>query len=107
VFVLGGCDAQLKACGVDTERDVLGGARAGLLASSAPPLAAGTLGQVYLFPLPSWLLAGAGRVVAALAEALIVVAGIYGIVCIVVPLRHHWSAAALLPAVLLIVTGIG
>ena len=68
---------------------------------------AGTLEQVYLSPLPSWLLAAAGRVVAALIETLIVVAGIYGIVSIVVPLHYHWSAAALLPAALLIVTGVG
>ncbi len=61
------------------------------------PFAAGTLEQVYLSPLPSWLLAAAARVVAALAETLIVVAGIYGIVSIVVPLHYHWSAAVLLP----------
>jgi hypothetical protein len=54
------------------------------------------MGQVCLSPLSAWLLA-AGRVVAALAETLIVVAGIYGIVSIVVPLHCHWSAAALLP----------
>jgi ABC-2 type transport system permease protein len=67
----------------------------------------GTLEQVYLSPLASWLLAAAGRVVPALAETLIVVVGIYGIVSIVVPLHYHWSAAALLPAALLIVTGVG
>ena len=66
---------------------------------------AGTLEQVYLSPLPSWLLAATGRVVAALIETLIVVAGIYGIVSLFVPLHYAWTAAALLPAALLIVTG--
>jgi ABC-2 type transport system permease protein len=68
---------------------------------------AGTLEQVYLSPLPSWLLAAAGRVVAALIETLVVVAGIYGIVSIFVPLHYAWTAAALLPAALLMVTGVG
>ncbi len=71
------------------------------------PFAAGTLEQVYLSVLPSWLLAAAERVVAALAETLIVVAGIYGIGSIVVPLHCHRSAATLLPGALLIVTEVG
>jgi ABC-2 type transport system permease protein len=37
---------------------------------------AGTLEQVYLSPLPSWLVAAAGRLVAALAETVLVVAAI-------------------------------
>jgi hypothetical protein len=48
---------------------------------------AGTLEQVYLSrchpgwsPLPSWLVAAAGRLVAALAETVLVVAAIYGII---------------------------
>ena len=67
----------------------------------------GTLEQVYLSPLPSWLVTAAGRVVAALIETLIVVAMTYGIVSAFVPLHYHWTAAALLPLALLIVTGIG
>ncbi len=67
----------------------------------------GTLEQVYLSPLPSWLVAAAGRVVAALIETLIVMAGIYSIVSAFVPLHYHWSPAALLPAALLIATGVG
>jgi ABC-2 type transport system permease protein len=67
----------------------------------------GTLEQVYLSPLPSWLLAAAGRVAAALAETLIVAAGIYGIVSVFVPLHYHWTAAALLPVALLVLTGVG
>lgn len=67
----------------------------------------GTLEQVYLSPLPSWLVAAAGRVVAALIETLVVVAATYGIVSAFVPLHYAWSPAALVPAALLIVTGVG
>lgn len=67
---------------------------------------AGTLEQVYLSPLPPWLVA-AGRVVAALVETVFVAAATYGIVSVFVPLHIAWSAAALLPAVLIVVTGIG
>ncbi len=67
----------------------------------------GTLEQVYLSPLPSWLVAAAGRVVAALIESVLVAGGTYGIVSIFVPLRYHWQASALLPAALVIITVTG
>lgn len=67
----------------------------------------GTLEQVYLSPLPPWLVVIAGRVLAALVETLVVVAATYGIVSAFVPLHYAWSVAALVPAALLIVTGIG
>ncbi len=67
----------------------------------------GTLEQVYLSPLSSWLVVAGGRVAAALAEAMLVAAGLYGIVSVFVPLRYHWTATALLPAVLLVITVIG
>lgn len=67
----------------------------------------GTLEQVYLSPLPSWLVVAAGRVAAALVEAVIVATGLYGIVSAFVPLHYHWTAAALLPAGLLVLTVIG
>jgi ABC-2 type transport system permease protein len=67
----------------------------------------GTLEQVYLSPLPSWLAAAAGRVVAALIETTLVVTAIYGIVSAFVPLRYRWQASALLPAAALMVTGVG
>jgi ABC-2 type transport system permease protein len=57
----------------------------------------GTLEQVYLSPLPSWLVAAGGRVVAALIESALVAAGTYGIVSAFVPLHYHWTASALLP----------
>lgn len=47
----------------------------------------------YLSPLPSWLMVAGGRVVAALAEAVLVAAANYGIVSAFVPLHYHWSAA--------------
>lgn len=67
----------------------------------------GTLEQVYLSPLPSWLVVAGGRVTAALVEAMLVAAANYGIISIFVPLRFHWTAAALLPAALLVITVIG
>ena len=66
----------------------------------------GTLEQVYLSPLPSWLVVAGGRVAAALAEAMLVAAALYGIVSAFVPLHFHWTPA-LVPAVLLILTVIG
>jgi ABC-2 type transport system permease protein len=67
----------------------------------------GTIEQVYLSPLPSWLVAAAGRVVAALIETLILAGVLYGIVSAFVTLHFHWTFAALLPAVSLIISGIG
>lgn len=68
---------------------------------------AGTIEQVYLSPLPSWLVAAAGRVVAASAETLLVAAGTYGIVSAFVTIRIDWNVAALLPAGLIMVAAIG
>lgn len=67
----------------------------------------GTLEQVYLSPLPPWLVVAVARLVAALIETLIVVGVTYGIVSIFVPLHYFWSADAILPLVLLVLTGIG
>lgn len=68
---------------------------------------AGTIEQVYLSPLPSWLVAAAGRVVAAFLETLVVAAGTYGIVSVFVPIQLDWDAAALLPAVMVIIAAVG
>lgn len=68
---------------------------------------AGTLEQVYLSPLPSWLIIAAGRVVAAVVETLLVSAGIFAIVRIFVPLRFNLTVSLLLPVLLMIVTGVG
>ena len=67
----------------------------------------GTLEQVYLSPLPSWLVAAAGRVAAALLESALVAGATYGIVSVFVPLHIGWRAPALLPAALLAVTVTG
>lgn len=68
---------------------------------------AGTIEQIYLSPLPSWLVAAAGRVVAALLETLVVAAGTYGIVSAFVPVRIDWDVAALLPGVMVMLAAIG
>ncbi len=67
----------------------------------------GTIEQVYLSPLPSWLVAAAGRVIAALLETLILMAVTYGLVSAFVTLHFHWTPAALIPVAFLILTGIG
>jgi ABC-2 type transport system permease protein len=67
----------------------------------------GTIEQVYLSPLPSWLVTAAGRVAAALAETIVVAGVIYGLVRALVPLPLRWSPAALVPLVLLTLSAIG
>jgi len=67
----------------------------------------GTIEQVYLSPLPSWLVAAAGRVVAALIETLVVAAGTYLIVEVFVPIHIDWNIAALFPAVMVMIAGVG
>jgi ABC-2 type transport system permease protein len=67
----------------------------------------GTIEQVYLSPLPSWLVAAAGRLAAAVIETLVLVAVTYGAVSAFVTLRFHWTAAALVPVGFLMLTGIG
>ena len=68
---------------------------------------AGTIEQVYLTPLPPWLVAAAGRVVAALLETLFVAAATYGIVSAFVTIHLHWSIAALLPAIAIMMAAVG
>ncbi|MGH7762011.1 MAG: ABC transporter permease [Candidatus Dormibacteraceae bacterium] len=68
---------------------------------------AGTLEQVFLSPLPPWLVAAAGRVVAALLETLFVAAANYGIVSAFVTIHLHWSIAALLPAIAVMIAAVG
>ncbi len=67
----------------------------------------GTIEQVYLSPLPSWLVAAAGRVTAALIETLILMGVTYGLVSAFVTLHFHWTPAALVPVAFLILTAIG
>jgi ABC-2 type transport system permease protein len=65
-----------------------------------------TIEQVYLSPLPSWLVAAAGRLSAAVIETLILMGVVFGIVSAFVTRHFHWTAA-LVPMALLMVTGVG
>jgi ABC-type multidrug transport system permease subunit len=67
----------------------------------------GTLEQTYLSPLPSWVHVVAGRIVAAIAESAFVVAVMYAVTALVVPIDLHWRVDVLLPVVLLIVGSAG
>jgi hypothetical protein len=68
---------------------------------------AGTIEQVYLSPLPPWLVAAAGRVAAAVLETLFVAAATYGLVSAFVTIHLHWTAAALLPAAAIMIAATG
>ncbi|ABL79520.1 MULTISPECIES: ABC-2 family transporter protein [unclassified Nocardioides] len=68
---------------------------------------AGTIEQVFLSPLPSWLVVAVGRVAAAFLETVFVAAATYGIVSAFVPLQIDWNAAALLPLALGVLAAIG
>jgi len=68
---------------------------------------AGTIEQVYLSPLPSWLVAAAGRLAAAIIETLLLMGVAYGVTSAFVTLRFHWTFAALVPMTFLIISGIG
>lgn len=67
----------------------------------------GTIEQLYLTPLPSWLIVAAGRVVAATVETLVVAAATYGIVAAFVPIDLTWTPSALLPAIAIMISGVG
>lgn len=49
----------------------------------------GTIEQVYLSPLPSWLVVAGGRMAAGLTESVLVAATTYGLVSAFVPLHYH------------------
>jgi ABC-2 type transport system permease protein len=67
----------------------------------------GTIEQVYLSPLPSWLVAAAGRVVANVAETTFVVAALYAVVRLVVPLHLTVSLDALVPLAGMVTAAVG
>lgn len=67
----------------------------------------GTLEQTYLSPLPSWIHVVAGRIVAAIAESAFVVAVMYAVAALLVPIDLHWRLDALLHLALLIVGSAG
>jgi len=67
----------------------------------------GTLEQVYLSPLPPWVVAAAGRVVAAVIETAVVVAAVYVAFALLVDLDMTWSGEAVLPLLFLVAGGVG
>jgi ABC-2 type transport system permease protein len=68
---------------------------------------AGTLEQVYLSPLPSWVVAATGRVLASLVETTFVVGTLYAVVALSVGVDVDWHPAVLVPVVFLVVGSVG
>lgn len=68
---------------------------------------AGTLEQVYLSPLPSWLLTAVGRVLASILETLVVVGSLYAAVTLTVGVDIAWHPAALIALAFLVVGSVG
>lgn len=67
----------------------------------------GTIEQVYLSPLPSWVVAAAGRIVANVVETTFVVAALYAVVRLTVPLPLTVSLDALVPLAGLVLAAVG
>lgn len=67
----------------------------------------GTLEQVYLSPLPSWVIAAVGRVTANVAETAAVVAALYAGTRLAVPIALTWRVDALVPLASLVVVSVG
>ena len=67
----------------------------------------GTLEQVYLSPLPAWLVTAAGRVLATVVETTFVVGIVSAVVYAVVPFHIFWQWQALLPMVLIVMGSVG
>ena len=68
---------------------------------------AGTLEQVYLSPLPAWLVAAAGRVLATVLETGAVVAVLYAVIFAIVPFHLVWRPQALLPIAFVVLGSVG
>jgi ABC-2 type transport system permease protein len=68
---------------------------------------AGTLEQVYLSPLPAWLVTVAGRVLATVVETTIVVAILYMVVFIIAPFQLDWQGQAIVPIAFIMVGSVG
>lgn len=67
----------------------------------------GTLEQVYLSPLPWWMLAAVGRVLASILETLLVVSVLYASVALTVGVDIDWRLPGLVPAGFLVVGAVG
>lgn len=68
---------------------------------------AGTLEQVYLSPLPWWLLAAVGRVLASILETIFVVGTLYVVVALTVGVDIDWHPAVVVPIGFLVVGSVG
>jgi ABC-2 type transport system permease protein len=67
----------------------------------------GTLEQVYLSPLPSWVIAAAGRTFAAVVETVVVVGVLFVGVTLLVDLQITWRADAVVPLLFLVAASVG
>lgn len=67
----------------------------------------GTLDQVYLSPLPWWLLAAVGRVLAAIVESIFVMGAVYLAVALTVGVDLRWHVSVLVPVAFLIAGSVG
>lgn len=67
----------------------------------------GTLEQVYLSPLPAWLVAAAGRVLATVLETAFVTAVLTAVVYVVVPFHLFSRGQALIPIVFILMGSVG
>ena len=67
----------------------------------------GTLEQVYLSPLPAWLVAAAGRVLATVMETAFVIAVLTAVVYAVVPFHLFWRGQSLILIVLIVIASVG
>ncbi|MGH3443626.1 MAG: ABC transporter permease [Nitriliruptorales bacterium] len=67
----------------------------------------GTLDQVFLSPLPSWVVAAAGRVVASAAETVLVVTALYAGTRLAVPIDLAWHPDALLAGASFVAASVG
>lgn len=67
----------------------------------------GTLEQVYLSPLPAWLVAAAGRVLATVLETTFVVGIMSAVIYVVVPFHLYWRWQALIPIGLIVAASVG
>lgn len=67
----------------------------------------GTLEQVRLSPLPSWVIAIAGGTLSAVVETSLVLAAVYLAVKLIVGLDLHWRVAGLVPLLFLIAGAAG
>jgi ABC-2 type transport system permease protein len=67
----------------------------------------GTLEQVYLSPLRSWVITAAGRPAAAVVETVAVIGVMFAVLSLLVDLDITWRADAAVPLLFLVLSGVG